>query len=434
MFFEDEKENIENNSDLQLSDEETTSWDILDDSADDLVSIKDAPKTESMEINDVDDNSDLASIDFGDELELIDDDIVSDEDDVDDEELTRILNSDDNISSKQRAFDAFGNGSAEKLEGDIIQEDSVENAELKESGTYGKGQPEPDFQPQDEIDADKEIYTEPKVQESKRQVSPLMLAMLFAVLVVAGVYFILNYTKDKGVNQDNLPVASDIQQTSQEVTENPIQQETTVQENIPVVNEENVDMIKPEVPEKKEIINVTPTGKANPFVPIQKYVKVAAPTTRYNYDAAGIPKPPLEYGEKDVTTTKLMTISVSGIMYDEIKPSAIITLDNNDYFVQKGDKLDDYKVVDITRSDVKIALGKNIYKANLGEEFKINSFYGNAEYISEKLGGGRQYHAVTESKGESSSSSRSSRRVKTRNQVKPPKYTSEQDVRIETYK
>ena len=119
----------------------------------------------------------------------------------------------------------------------------------------------------------------------------------------------------------------------------------------------------------------------------------------------------------------MLAIAVSGIMYDDTNPSAIITFDNNDYFVQKGDRLDDYRVVDIARNSVTIALGKNLYKANIGEEFKISSsFYGSAQYLSPKQGGGRQYHAVSNEQNDV--------QQPTRNVIPANRYVSEEDVII----
>ena len=127
-------------------------------------------------------------------------------------------------------------------------------------------------------------------------------------------------------------------------------------------------------------------------MPIQKYIAVEVPQKVIQYDKSGIPAPPNEYGVQDDEASELMNISVSGIMYDDKKPSAIITYEDNDYFVQIGDMLDKYRVSDIQRSTVSIALGKNIYTATIGEEFKIgSSFYGVAEYTSS---GNRRYQMV----------------------------------------
>ena len=126
-------------------------------------------------------------------------------------------------------------------------------------------------------------------------------------------------------------------------------------------------------------------------MPNSKYLAVSVPETYINFENPSIPKPPEEYGAKDNEAVKMLSISVSGIMYDDVKPSAIITYDNNDYFVQRGDKLNDYRVIDIGKNFVLISYGRNTYKANVGEEFKItDNFYGNAKYLPT----GRQYQIV----------------------------------------
>ena len=44
---------------------------------------------------------------------------------------------------------------------------------------------------------------------------------------------------------------------------------------------------------------------------------------------------------------QLMDITVSGILFDNVKPSAIINVNGSEYFVQIGDKVDDFQVVAI---------------------------------------------------------------------------------------
>ena len=152
-------------------------------------------------------------------------------------------------------------------------------------------------------------------------------------------------------------------------------------------------------------------------MPISKYATTSIPETAIQYDKSGIPKPPEAYGIKE-ETEQLMSIAVSGIMYDKNKPSAIVTYDNNDYFVQKGDKLDNYKIVDISKTYVMIALGNNVYKANIGEEFKVSSkFDGSAQYIPQTQGGGKQYYSISD------------RNSRERDQH-GPRYVSEDDIKI----
>ena len=76
-----------------------------------------------------------------------------------------------------------------------------------------------------------------------------------------------------------------------------------------------------------------------------------------------------------------------------------------------------YKILDIERNHVIIALGKNTYKAHIGEEFKVSAISGSAEYMSQNQGGGRQYYTL---KNEDSSS----------NNENKLRYVSESDVII----
>ena len=125
---------------------------------------------------------------------------------------------------------------------------------------------------------------------------------------------------------------------------------------------------------------------------IQKYMAVEVPQKVIQYDKAGIPAPPKEFGTDEPETYQLMNVSVSGIMYDDKKPSAIITFEGNDYFVQEGDMLDKFRIADIQKTTVAIAYGKNVYTATIGEGFKIDDgFYGVASYTSS---GNRKYQKV----------------------------------------
>ena len=390
MFFEDEKDFIDSGADIHISDDGTVTWeDVLNSGDDDLISL-DAPKQQTQNISE-------DAINLGDEIQLVD----NYDEDIDDATLAQILNNDTSSSPKQKAFDTFGTASEDEED-----EDFDINAHLEDAA-------------QEEQDEEEIVYKEPvrqnksKQQKSSSKSMPILLSALFAVLVGAGVYFIKEYTNTKGVNQENLPAQN---QDLGDINQEDISQEN--EEEIPVVNEEEINEVKPEEnqnDEKKQVIDVSSTGRENPFMPISKYITVSIPQSNINFDKAQVPRPPEEYGEKDENTSKMMTIAVSGIMYDELKPSAIITFDNNDYFVQRGDKLDDYRVVEISRNYVKIALGKNVYKANVGEEFKISSkFYGSAEYLPSKQGGGRQYHSVKESQNDTDNN----------------QYVSENDVEI----
>ncbi|MBQ4645765.1 MAG: DUF4366 domain-containing protein [Candidatus Gastranaerophilales bacterium] len=382
MFFEDEKDIIREGADIRIDEDGTVTWEDVLNTEDDIPIIDNTP-SKSQQKN---------TVDLGDELQLVEDN----EDDVNDQELLNILN---NVQEQQLA-------------------DSKPQAQTQQTNTASLTSEE-DFDIDSQLanvvleqNQDGQTHT-PRKNEKKQNSSsmPLMIILLVVALLGGGIYYGMLYLEEnellQQVSKKEIAPKPTIQQEMNNITQEDIQQRQAVQESIPVVNEEQANEVKVEEEEKKkeeekkQVIKVTPTGRSNPFMPIQKYAQTSIPETTILYDKSGIPKPPETYGIQEEETTQMMTIAVSGIMYDEIKPSAIITFNDNDYFVQKGDKLDNYKITDIARNYVTIALGNNTYKANIGEEFKITSnFDGSAEFISADKGGGRQYRSVSEGSDE----------------------------------
>ena len=413
MFFEDEKDIIENGADIHIAEDGTVTWeDVLSNSDDELVSVKNTPSIKKQ--------TEAQTVDLGDELELVSD--VDEE--VSDDELAQILN--EEASPKQKAFDAFGGSGSDSSNGDS----SGEEDEFDIDGQLANVALEQNKENEEvENNASSSQARKDKAKNSPN-LTVFLIAVLFAILVVAGVYYIIEYTKEN--NLDEVPAVKSMQEQMNDMSPEELAQRKNEAENIPIVNEEEVGEIKPdeqEIPEKKEVIDIKPAGRANPFVPLQKYIAVEIPETVIEYDKAGLPRPPETYGVQDERTVKMLTIAVSGIMYDDVKPSAIITLDNNDYFVQKGDRLDDYRIVNISRNSVTIALGKNLYRASVGEEFKITSdFSGSAQMLSSKQGGGHQYYTVSD---DSRGQSRNGRNLQNGpNGRGSLRYVSESDVEV----
>jgi len=403
MFFEDEKDIIREGVDIHIDEDGTVTWEDVLNTDEEIPVLDDTPQDTTTKLDN--------------ELELV----QSEDEEIDDQELMKILSKSGSNSSdnKQVATQV----QEEKSEEDFDIDGQLANVVLEEN----KNNKEEDFIPRK------------KEKKSNNSTSPLLLAVLFACLIAFGVYqgmqFLQNNDSLKQVSKKNLPAKPSVQEDMNNLTQETLEQRQIEneenlakeeQENIPVVNEEQANEVKPsqeeEKKEKKQVIKVVPTGRSNPFMPISKYATTTIPEATIDYDDSGIPKPPESYGEKTDETIQLMSIAVSGIMYDEVKPSAIITHDNNDYFVQKGDRLDNYKIIDISKNYVKIALGNNIYKANIGEEFKINSnFDGNAQFIPEKQGGGRQYYSVGDQN-----------RQQTSGRQQGLRYVSEDDIKINT--
>lgn len=368
MFFEDEKDIIKEGADIHIDEDGTVTWEDVLNTEEDIPSLDESAQNEKLDS----------------ELELV----QQEDEDITDQELMKILSQEKAVAPKQ----SQNTHSSEDFDIDA----QLQNVVLEQN-------------------RNEQDNTIPRKNEKKvapaSSTSPLLLAVLFGAIVVAAVYYGMQFFQNNStlnqVSRNELPAAPSVQEDMNNLTQEDLEQrqlQDADQENIPVVNEEELDSVEAQqkqeeetkAQEKKQVINVIPTGRANPFMPISKYATTSIPDTSILYDNSGIPKPPEEYGVKNEETMQLMSIAVSGIMYDDVRPSAIITYDNNDYFVQKGDKLDNYRIVDISKNYVKIALGQNIYRANIGEEFKISSkFDGSAQYIPQKQGGGRQYYSVS---------------------------------------
>ncbi len=139
--------------------------------------------------------------------------------------------------------------------------------------------------------------------------------------------------------------------------------------------------------EEKKIVVVVPTGgRTNPFVPSS-----LVDDNGFLSLGADLSIPPdIDVNSPEaVAGRKLMSVVVSGIMYDQSKPSAILKFGGTDYFVQNGDKIDTYTVTGITKDYVQIKNGANIYKAYVGEAFDVGTLPESKQM--QNNGGTRQY-------------------------------------------
>ena len=391
MFFEDEKDIIKDGTDIRIDEDGTVTWEDVLNNEEDIAGM---PNIEH----------EGKTVDLGDELELVDDT----EKEVNDQELLEILNG---VQANSSQANDTQNQNKEE---DFDIDEQLANVVMEQNQSQNQGQ-------------NQEEYI-PRKQEKKQtsSTSPLLIIILIGVLIASGIYYGLQYFQENQmlneISQKEIAPKPSVQEEMNNLTQEDLTQRQ--EESIPVINEEEVNEVKPEEAkpevEKKQVINVIPTGRSNPFMPIAKYAKTTIPDTSVLYDKVGVPKPPETYGIQQEETMQMMTIAVSGIMYDEVKPSAIITYNDNDYFVQKGDRLDNYKIIDIARNHVTIALGNNTYRANVGEEFKITSkFNGSAQFIPSQQGGGKQYYSVTKEESQSKKSS-------------DTRYVSEEDITINT--
>jgi Tfp pilus assembly protein PilP len=120
--------------------------------------------------------------------------------------------------------------------------------------------------------------------------------------------------------------------------------------------------------EETVVINVSNFGRSNPFKPyVEKSIILNQPSFQESF--INVPKPP-EY-QPDPNFSTLFGIKVSGILYDAVKPSAIINVDNSDYLVHKGDYLFNFYVKDITYDKIAIKYRNNVYRAGIGEIIEV---------------------------------------------------------------
>lgn len=133
---------------------------------------------------------------------------------------------------------------------------------------------------------------------------------------------------------------------------------------------------------KKVTLKVVNTGRINPFTPVGNFNKFGFITSP-NID---ILEPPTKLGNLTEELDKLVKITVSGILYDSVKPSAIINVSGVDYFVQRNDRVDDFTVAAISKDTVVIKKGNNIYRASIGQNFSSGPIKGQIQRAA-----GRQY-------------------------------------------
>ena len=155
----------------------------------------------------------------------------------------------------------------------------------------------------------------------------------------------------------------------------------------------NMNNVAPEVeikgldPSEEQVVyfTVEATGRQHPFQP---YYESSSDIRKYGFD---IVSPPDTLPSEDNEAAKVMQTKVSGIMYDSKRPSAILKIEDNDYLVSAGDYINSYKVLSISKDLVTVKLGKNTYKAGVGEILPDGEINENNVYnLKNKFGGSKR--------------------------------------------
>ena len=124
-------------------------------------------------------------------------------------------------------------------------------------------------------------------------------------------------------------------------------------------------IVSPAVTSNKTAVISIPSGmvKANPVLP---YRDIGDSVPTIDIPDFNLVEPPVSINENS-NAARVMDMIVSGILYDKYSPSAILNIEGNDYLVKKGDIVNNYKVLNITKDSVTVKLGSNTYKAGIGE-------------------------------------------------------------------
>ena len=376
-MFEDEKDIIiDSDADIQISDDGTVSWDDIldDDDSDEIVSVKEqVAQPSGVENPDIvtDDDLDDSLVDLGDELEF-----VEDEDDVDDEELNKILSSDNNADSLQ------GQAEAVTQENFVQEEFDLDEKLATAAGTSTQSVA------QEKVLKDRTPRSEIKIGNNAQKSNVPFLIGLLVVLVIGGFFYYDSYLADESILESFAsqpePKRPPVQQQMDQVTKEDIAQRVKPQEEIPVVNEEEVSEVKPEVQlpkDKKETVAVVQTGRGDPFLPLSKYttLKVEKPKTTYVapkkvdeniylYGDVPIEKPvaklrPVNTDLSFDTVRNIDKYQVTGIVINKDFKSAVISVGKSSYFVKIGDVIDGLLVEDINKDYVLLVNGEQKYEA-----------------------------------------------------------------------
>ena len=109
-------------------------------------------------------------------------------------------------------------------------------------------------------------------------------------------------------------------------------------------------------------VNIEPVGRTSPFVPYKEKNLLYGAGYMYN----DMPLPSI-LGESDDDLVQLVSAKVTGIIYDNVTPYAIINVLDNDYLVKIGDKIESFSITDIEKDYVAIKTGTNVYRAKVGD-------------------------------------------------------------------
>ena len=121
------------------------------------------------------------------------------------------------------------------------------------------------------------------------------------------------------------------------------------------------------------VISYNNISRLNPFKPFE--IALEKQKLEMEQETQALAEIPFEVIEPptssvpDENITSLLDTQISGILYDDVSPSAIVNINGQDQFVKVGDVVSGYKIDGITRNKVQISYMNNSYVASVGELF-----------------------------------------------------------------
>lgn len=136
---------------------------------------------------------------------------------------------------------------------------------------------------------------------------------------------------------------------------------------------------------KMVTIDISNSGRSNPFLPASED---AVNRNQHKVKAPPFLTAPPELVPSNPSAARVMTTTISGILYDKYNPSAIINIEGTDYLVKRGDIINGYRVMSIGKTQVLVQLGNNLYKAGVGQLLSLTDLnYNTIANLNKKFGG-----------------------------------------------
>ncbi len=184
----------------------------------------------------------------------------------------------------------------------------------------------------------------------------LLLPLLFSIQGCDGVTDITSMITGQGaIEEEDVPVPVTLEDNDVTDTDVPTKAEAS---NIKD-SEKDGDSI--DLSSNSGVLDIDSEGRTSPFVP---YRERNLSYTNVNF--GDLPLPP-EAGEMDESINTLISAKVTGILYEQNSPSAIINVMNEDYVVKPGDKIESFEISAITKDYVSVKTGTNVYRAKVGD-------------------------------------------------------------------